>query len=200
MFIDKFMFWVADRFLDIGYKKGFVNDDTKSDIDYQFRGILWNIFATILMFAIGLILGTFKEMVIITLCFNVCRLNGSWHSFANLTYCALESSILLGFFSWLSITYTFPLIYLQILSLLSIGYVCAKTPYVNIGFEEYPNDPWQKKFDFLILSLSFFILTFYLPQTMSNAICFSLILLFPYVNSYCIYCNEWLRDKIFKKK
>ena len=140
----------------------------------------------------------FSEILVIFIILNILRTqSGGYHSYGNLDYCLIISMILLVACSFIAKYYSGNFIYPMILAIISIIYTFAKTPKINLEYESLDKDIWEYKIDFLLMAIWFFILSFFLPKNLQNAIFIGIIIISPFMNdSVNIFLNN-LRKKIF---
>lgn len=192
--IEKFLYFIADIHNDMLKKKGIMNDENYSDIDYVFRSNMWNILVSIFMISISAIIGTFFELIWLFLVFNVLREKcGGWHSYGNLTYCFLSSTIIfeaLSLFCKNFNSYIF-----VVFAALSIVYTFLKAPKFNSEEEMY-QDKWQFKVDYLVLSILFLLASIPAGYYMCSSC--AIILCALYMSENCEKINVFVRSKIFK--
>lgn len=192
--IDKFLYFIADIHNDVLRKKGIMNDSNYSDIDYVFRSNMWNILVSIFIISIGALIGTLFEVMWLFLVFNVLRERcGGWHSYGNLTYCFLSSTIIfeaLSLFCKNFNSYIF-----IFLAIVSIVYTFFKTPKF-CSEEEMYQDKWQFKIDYLILSVLFLLAS--IPSGYYMCSSCAIILCALYMSEHCEKINIFVRSKIFK--
>lgn len=172
--MDKLLLKIADWHNKLMRKKNKINDENYSIKDYIFRTNLYNIIVSILFCVVGSFIGCFFEMSTLFLVFNVLRdKSNGIHSYGNLNFCVITSLIifLLGcFFCNLNFPY-------QIISPFAIIYTFIKTPYINEGYDEEIEEKEILKFDYIILAILFWFLSFSnLDYKIKNAINISIIL------------------------
>lgn len=192
--IDKFLYFVADKHNDMLRKKGIINDENYSEKDYVFRSNFWNIFVSFFIIILGAILGVLIEILWLFLVFNVIREKcGGWHSYGNLTYCFVSSTIifeLLALFCKNFSSYIFILF-----AAISIVYTFFKAPKFNSQEEMY-QDRWQFKFDYLILAVLLLLVSIPSGQYMCSSC--AIILCALYMSEYCEKINIFIRRKVFR--
>lgn len=185
---------MADKHNDMLKRKGIINEENYSEKDYIFRCNFWNIFVSTFIILIGALLGALTEILWLFLVFNVLREKcGGWHSYGNLTYCFVSSTIIfeaLALFCKNFSSYIFIFI-----AIASIVYTFCKAPKFNSQEEMY-QDKWQFKFDYLILSVLLLAVSIPAGQHMCSSC--AIILCAFYMSDFCEKINIFIRGKIFK--
>lgn len=191
---------IANWHNNILIKSGVINNENYSEKDFIFRTNLYNIISTIIVLSLGIVLNIFSEILVIFIVLNILRTqSGGYHSYGNLDYCLIISMILLTICSFIAKYYSGSFIYLMILAMISIIYTFIKTPKINLKYETLDKDIWEYKIDFLLMSIWFFILSFFLPKNLQNAVFLGITIISPFMNNGVnIFLNN-LRKKIFNE-
>lgn len=194
--IDKFLFKISDWHNEILRKKGILNDENYSDIDYIFRSNFWNLFVFLVFFMIGLAIDILPEIMWLFVSFNVLRDKcGGWHSYGNLTYCFISSTIIFLLLAIFCKNFNGLGIYLVPISVFFIIYTFIKAPIMQK--EEMYQDKWQFKFDYLILSICFVLASYYSGYLI--CCCCSIIICGLYMSKTFEKINLFVRGIIFNE-
>lgn len=199
--IDKLLIKIADWHNLKLRQKNIINDKNYSDKDYCFRMNLYNIIGFIFMLLIGIIFKCFKEIALIFIVFNILREQcGGYHSYGNLTYCLGISTLVLLFIAKFSQLYSFNIFPLVLLTIFSIVYTFLKTPKLNLQYDKAVKYSWEYKIDFLIFALLFFIISFFLPNSLQISIYLTEIIIAIFMNNKIAFILNKIRGRIFDEK
>lgn len=192
--IDKFLFLLADWHNEILRKRGIITEENYSDKDYVFRSNIWNVFTLLVFILLGLILNILPEISVLFITFNVLRDKcGGWHSYGNLTYCFISSTMIFIAASFVCRYIKIGNIFLIIISVICMIYTFIKTP-IMIEEEKYQDD-WQFKFDYLVLVTAFIFAGYFSGYL--NCVCVSIILTAFYMSKTCERINMKIRGVVF---
>lgn len=192
--IDKFLFLLADWHNEILRKRGVITEENYSDKDYVFRSNIWNVFTLLVFIFLGLILNILPEISVLFITFNVLRDKcGGWHSYGNLTYCFISSTMIFIAASFVCRYIKIGNIFLIIISVICMIYTFIKTP-IMIEEEKYQDD-WQFKFDYLVLATAFIFAGYFSGYL--NCVCVSIILTAFYMSKTCERINIKIRGVVF---
>lgn len=192
--IDKFLFLLADWHNEILRKRGVITEENYSDKDYVFRSNIWNVFTLLVFILLGLILNILPEISVLFITFNVLRDKcGGWHSYGNLTYCFISSTMIFIAASFVCRYIKIGNIFLIIISVICMIYTFIKTP-IMIEEEKYQDD-WQFKFDYLVLATAFIFAGYFSGYL--NCVCVSIILTAFYMSKICKKINMKIRGVVF---
>ena len=192
--IDKFLFLLADWHNEILRKRGIITEENYSDKDYVFRSNIWNVFTLLVFILLGLILNILPEISVLFITFNVLRDKcGGWHSYGNLTYCFISSTMIFIAASFVCRYIKIGNIFLIIISVICMIYTFIKTP-IMIEEEKYQDD-WQFKFDYLVLATAFIFSGYFSGYL--NCVCVSIILTAFYMSKTCERINIKIRGVVF---
>lgn len=192
--IDKFLFLLADWHNEILRKRGVITEENYSDKDYVFRSNIWNAFTLLVFILLGLILNILPEISVLFITFNVLRDKcGGWHSYGNLTYCFISSTMIFVAASFICRYIKIGNIFLIIISVICMIYTFIKTP-IMIEEEKYQDD-WQFKFDYLVLATAFIFAGYFSGYL--NCVCVSIILTAFYMSKTCERINMKIRGVVF---
>ena len=192
--IDKFLFLLADWHNEILRKRGIITEENYSDKDYVFRSNIWNVFTLLVFILLGLILNILPEISVLFITFNVLRDKcGGWHSYGNLTYCFISSTMIFIAASFVCRYIKIGNIFLIIISVICMIYTFIKTP-IMIEEEKYQDD-WQFKFDYLVLATAFIFAGYFSGYL--NCVCVSIILTAFYMSKICKKINMKIRGVVF---
>lgn len=192
--IDKFLFLLADWHNEILRKRGVITEENYSDKDYIFRSNIWNVFTLLVFILLGLILNILPEISVLFITFNVLRDKcGGWHSYGNLTYCFISSTMIFIAASFVCRYIKIGNIFLIIISVICMIYTFIKTP-IMIEEEKYQDD-WQFKFDYLVLATAFIFAGYFSGYL--NCVCVSIILTAFYMSKTCERINMKIRGVVF---
>lgn len=192
--IDKFLFLLADWHNEILRKRGVITEENYSDKDYVFRSNIWNVFTLLVFILLGLILNILPEISVLFITFNVLRDKcGGWHSYGNLTYCFISSTMIFIAASFICRYIKIGNIFLIIISVICMIYTFIKTP-IMIEEEKYQDD-WQFKFDYLVLATAFIFAGYFSGYL--NCVCVSIILTAFYMSKICKKINMKIRGVVF---
>lgn len=192
--IDKFLFLLADWHNEILRKRGVITEENYSDKDYVFRSNIWNVFTLLVFILLGLILNILPEISVLFITFNVLRDKcGGWHSYGNLTYCFISSTMIFIAASFVCRYIKIGNIFLIIISVICMIYTFIKTP-IMIEEEKYQDD-WQFKFDYLVLATAFIFAGYFSGYL--NCVCVSIILTAFYMSKTCERINMKIRGVVF---
>lgn len=196
--IDKLLFKIADVRNDILRAKGTVTDENYSDMDYFFRANLWNVLTFIVFCFLGLIIKAPIQMLWIFFIFNILReKSGGWHSYGNLTYCLMTSTILFVSVALFAKFCVFLTPVVGAIALLSLGYIWMCSPVFDENEELY-QDKSQYKVDSFILSTCAFLLGMTSPEYGISAYC-AIIMVALYMTEPVKRFNLYIRSKIFRE-
>ena len=197
--IDRLLIKIADWHNNILRKKQIINNDNYSEKDFVFRTNLYNIISTFIIFILGLLFNIFSEILMIFIVINILRTkSGGYHSYGNLDFCLLISIIILIVCSFISKYYSGDILLFIIFAVISMIYTFIKTPQINLEYEEFNEDIWEYKIDFLMISMWFFILSFFLPQNLQMSIYLGIIIIAPFMSKRINIILNKIRSKIFK--
>ena len=192
--IDKFLFLLADWHNEILRKRGVITEENYSDKDYVFRSNIWNVFTLLVFILLGLILNILPEISVLFITFNVLRDKcGGWHSYGNLTYCFISSTMIFIAASFVCRYIKIGNIFLIIISVICMIYTFIKTP-IMIEEEKYQDD-WQFKFDYLVLATAFIFAGYFSGYL--SCVCVSIILTAFYMSKICKKINMKIRGVVF---